>query len=203
MSVQQEVLSPSFLSYEINGSQFIVQSLGDALDVIAQLGDVEREENTVKHMDRSTRLEGSDESIPLVCVDGQIYAIHNGELQALDISQLEYENEASSLDRKDSPIGSPKSMEQEESPVEIERFESLSNSQLCSDEDDSVIQSENNNQLYVVSKDNLNANDFVEVVTAFKCKICPYTTQDREQLFKHFQNIHANPVTKVRLKFHL
>ncbi|XP_043285413.1 PR domain zinc finger protein 5-like [Venturia canescens] len=196
MSGQQEILNPSFLSYEINGSQFIVQSLENTQELTAQLGSIESEESILKLVDREVKNEENEESIPLVCVDGQIYAIHNGELQALDIGQLEYENEPSIQEDKESLMEVTKSLEPEGSPVEIEQLENLDDSQICSDEE--LVIEEDNKQLYVVAKDNLNANDFVEVVTAFKCKICPYTTQDRKQLFKHFQNIHANPVTKVQ-----
>lgn len=49
-----------------------------------------------------------------------------------------------------------------------------------------------NNTEPMFNKDFLDNNDIAEVVSAFKCKICSYTTQDKDLLMQHFQDVHLN-----------
>jgi len=55
----------------------------------------------------------------------------------------------------------------------------------------------------VIEDDNVNADDFVEVVTAFKCKICTYMTQDKIQLLNHIQKVHLNSTVHVEVSNNL
>lgn len=193
-----EIANHSLLSYEINGTQFIIQALGSTPDTIVTLNEDEDGENTITFVEQTADDKEDVESIPLVCLDGQVYAIRNGVLQALDISQLEYEAEVGSPEGK-AFVLDEQPEENEADSVEITRYVSDSDASLAQEDEGEELETAPNDdkRLFIVAKDDVNADDFVEVVTAFKCKICPYTTQDREQLVKHFGNVHANPAAKV------
>lgn len=182
-----------YLSYEINGTQFILQTLEDSVDTLIKVGSSndEEQDSVVSFVDE-TQLEKEEESIPLVCLDGQIYAVQNGVLQELDLSHL--------MDQSDCQDGavviSKDDENQEPECTEVTEYVSNGNVLVKDADEDHREEYEvvsGQNEKFVVGKDGLNANDFVEVVTAFKCKICPYTTQDRAQLLEHFQNVHVNP----------
>lgn len=181
----------SYLSCQINGMKYILQTVPDisVKDVIPSI-----EQNTVDV--KETEPEKEEESIPLTSLDGEVwYALQNGVFQELNISQfVDQENchEKTLLVSKD---------------VENCGDEYISNENIIFEdanehsEEQYEVVTDNLEKDFLVGKDNINANDFVEVVTAFKCKICTYTTQDKMQLLDHFQNTHINPTIDIEV-FH-
>ena len=199
MSDQDDLTVQSLLSYEVNGTHFLVQSLGNAHDTIVQLDESTEDQNAVSFVNHIVEDNKDTESIPLVCFDGQVYIVQNGELQPLGITEFDYQQAVNSQQQ---PSGIVKESDEDKESNFMEITQYVSNSENISVQDvpSKIFESETyeNEQLYVVARDNINPDDFVEVVTAFKCKVCPYTTQDREQLLCHVQNVHANAVPKVK-----
>ncbi|XP_008543116.1 zinc finger protein 28 homolog [Microplitis demolitor] len=211
MMSEDMTVDTSYLTYEINGSQFVFQTSPSTLVDVGSL-DVNNKDvnvnfisknqlNDVNHVDNHdgddlepviNSNDGEEESIPIVCVDGVIYALQDGQLQELDLSRLQ-----SNGNIDDQVFMVPKADNQsidfkEEPEINLDNYSlhdginvDVNNRSV---EDDFKLDRE-------YGDDTLNANDFVEVVAAFKCKICPFTTQDRGQLLKHFQTVHANPAS--------
>lgn len=176
------IVDPSYMTCEINGSQFVFQTSPNSPNTLIEVGTVVNQkdnEDTIKD-------DKDEESIPIVCVDGVIYALQNGQLQELDLSRLQ--NNHDYHEDNDTDLLDNYETLKEESPDNDYSENNINNRDIR----------EMPEQITEVKNDflidgSLNANDFVEVVAAFKCKICPFTSQDRGQLLKHFQNIHANP----------
>lgn len=123
-------------------------------------------------------------------MDGEIwYALQNGTFQGLNIGHQFVNQE----DCHDKTLLVPKE------GVENCGNEYVNNENIIFEdankhsEEQYEVVANNLEKDFLVGKDNVNANDFVEVVTAFKCKICTYTTQDKMQLLDRFQNTHINP----------
>ncbi|XP_012274482.1 zinc finger protein 93 [Orussus abietinus] len=186
----------AYLSYEINGAQFILQPLVDTSEsLVAVENDMQRDGGLINEVE----FQKEEEPIPLVCLDGQIYAFQNGELQELDLSHLVDQNDQVNEIEQNDDIVITNDVEHRESDESecIAHFVSdgdpLRENIDDSDQKEYQVISKDDERNLIVGKHGLNANDFVEVVTAFKCKICPYTTQDRSQLLEHFENVHINP----------
>ncbi|XP_066583039.1 zinc finger protein 892-like [Prorops nasuta] len=174
----------SYISYEVDGTKFIFQTSDSWNELDPQKLDATNEKNFIDIVE-DAEMEKDDSAVSLVCLDGQVYAFKNEELQQLYFSQLinqnEFETEA--LLPKD---------------INVEETHYIPNEEVLirdmnEHEEKLKTESDQINKNYIIDKDNVNENDFVEVVTAFKCKMCPYTTQDRVQLFEHFQDMHVNP----------
>lgn len=183
MSEETNTENVSYLSCEINGATYILQTLPDSVDVTKDTTSNE-EQNAIDIL-KETDFEKEEEPISLVCLGGQVYAFQNGELQELDISQI-----IGQTDCHEKAFLISKDMENHEYIMNENIVIENANEQP---EEKYEVVTEETEKDFVIEKDNVNANDFVEVVTAFKCKICTYTTQDKMQLLGHFQKLHVNP----------
>ncbi|XP_043784093.1 gastrula zinc finger protein XlCGF58.1-like isoform X2 [Apis laboriosa] len=167
---ERSIEDSSYLSYEINGTRYILQTISDPAIDITKTASINQEQN------------------------GQVYAFQNGELQELDFNQIIDENESQNktvlLAKED--VNCESQFITNEGLV-IENIDEHSQEQY------EIIVGQNEKNL-IMEKHNVNANDFVEVVTAFKCKICTYTTQDKTQLLHHFQKTHVNPKMDIEVK---
>ncbi|XP_014602048.1 PREDICTED: zinc finger protein 568-like isoform X2 [Polistes canadensis] len=159
-----------YLSYEINGNRFIIQTVSNSTDIIK-----------------------SDE-IPNDEQDGQIYAFQKEDVQELNLSHVDGQIELS-----DKTVLLSRDIENEETQFITNGAIIIENVDNDNQEHYEIV-SEQNDKNLLMQKDDVNANDFVEVVTAFKCKICTYTTQDREELIEHFEKTHINPTVDVEEK---
>lgn len=192
MNEETNIEDSSYLSYEINGTRYILQTISDSAIEIGKSTSTNQEQNSIDIIDES-HMEKDDESISLVCLDGQVYAFQNGELQELDFSQIVDHNESEEktmiLSKGDD---SCETQYITNDGLIIEDIDERSHEQY-------EIVTGQNGKNFIVEKHNVNANDFVEVVTAFKCKICTYTTQDKTQLLQHFQKTHINPKVDIQV----
>ncbi|XP_014474772.1 PREDICTED: zinc finger protein 62-like isoform X1 [Dinoponera quadriceps] len=180
----------SYLTCQINGIKYILQTIPDTSVKDA----ISSEEQSMVDVVKETELM-KEESFSLASLDGEVwYALQNGMFQELNINPfVDQEN------YHEKTLLVPKDMEScgdEYISNENIIFEDA-NEQA---EEQYEVVTDNSEKDFLVGKDNVNANDFVEVVTAFKCKICTYTTQDKMQLLDHFQNAHINPTVDIEPK---
>lgn len=194
MNEERSVEDSSYLSYEINGTRYILQTVSDPAIDITKTASTNQEQSTINIIDES-QIAKEDESISLICLDGQIYAFQNGELQELDFNQIIDENES-----QNKTVLLAKEDDNCESQFITNEGLVIENIDEHSQEQYEIIVGQNEKNL-IMEKHNVNANDFVEVVTAFKCKICTYTTQDKTQLLHHFQKTHVNPKMDIEVTF--
>lgn len=194
MNEERSVEDSSYLSYEINGTRYILQTVSDpAIDISKAVSTTQEQINLINE----PQVEKDDESISLICLDGQVYAFQNGELQELDFSQVIDENES-----QEKTVLLPKEDDNCEPQYITNEGLIIGNIDEHSQEQYEIITGQNEKN-FIMEKHNVNANDFVEVVTAFKCKICTYTTQDKTQLLQHFQKTHVNPKVDVEVSYNI
>ncbi|XP_015587714.1 zinc finger protein 845 [Cephus cinctus] len=219
MNGQTNTSNSSYQSYEINGTQIILQTLSDSMDTLVKVATCDEDQAGVNYDEEATQVEHEEESIPLVYLDGQVYALRNGELQELDLNHIvdrnDFQDDSIIISRDvhnndDSECAViTEYISEDNVPIENaeisheEEFISednipIENTEISHEEKYEVVL--DRNEKLIVGKESLNANDFVEVVTAFKCKICPYTTQDRTQLLEHLESVHVNPLTESQKK---
>lgn len=196
MNEERSVEDSSYLSYEINGTRYILQTVSDPAIDISKAISITQEQNTI-NLINEPQVEKDDESISLICLDGQVYAFQNGELQELDFSQVIDENES-----QEKTMLLPKEDDNCESQYITNEALVIGNIDEHSQEQYEIITGQNEKN-FIMEKHNVNANDFVEVVTAFKCKICTYTTQDKTQLLQHFQKTHVNPKVDIEVNYNI
>ncbi|PBC27843.1 Zinc finger protein [Apis cerana cerana] len=177
MNEERNVEDSSYLSYEINGTRYILQTVSDPAIDITKTASTNQEQSTINIIDES-----------------QVYAFQNGELQELDFNQIIDENES-----QNKTVLLTKEDDNYESQFITNEGLIIENIDEHSQEQYEIIVGQNEKNL-IMEKHNVNANDFVEVVTAFKCKICTYTTQDKTQLLHHFQKTHVNPKIDIEVK---
>ncbi|XP_029672080.1 zinc finger protein 62 homolog isoform X2 [Formica exsecta] len=141
---------------------------------------------------KETKLENEQESISLVYLNGQVYAFQNGVLQELDTNQIMEQTdfqEKALLVSKD---------------VENCGNEYITNGNIMvkneHSEEQYEVTTEEARKDFVIEDDNVNVDDFVEIVTAFKCKICAYITQNKIQLLSHIQKMHLNSTIDIESK---
>lgn len=190
-----------YVSYEINGTNYSVLMQPQMIeeDNLSKLNEPIVEEQGTLLMEESQSQEEQQESIPLVLLNGRVYAIQNQELHEIDIGQLGCEeplipnNDASLVDSRDN--------DSVQKQPDVANFSQEKTNERLGEDNCEVDVSIDDGNILVKDETSINANDFVDVVMAFKCKICPYTTQDKELLLKHFQDIHVNP--NVSLSIHL
>ncbi|KAF7387080.1 hypothetical protein HZH68_012757 [Vespula germanica] len=182
----------SYLSYEINGTRFIVQTLSNSMDITKVEGT--NDEQGTGNISDETSFGKEEEPISLISVDGQIYAFQNGDFQELNLSHVDGQIELS-----DKAVLLSRDIENEETQFITNGAIIIENIDDDNQERYEIV-TEQNDKNFVMQKDDVNANDFVEVVTAFKCKICTYTTQDRGELIEHFQKTHINPTVDIEEK---
>ncbi|CAD1473552.1 unnamed protein product [Heterotrigona itama] len=177
MNEERSIEDSSYLSYEINGTRYILQTISDPTIDITKTASTNQEQNTINIIDES-----------------HVYAFQNGELQELDFSQVTDEN-----DSQEKTVLLSKEDDNCEPQYITNEGLVIGNIDQHSQEQYEII-TDQNEKNFIVEKHNVNANDFVEVVTAFKCKICTYTTQDKTQLLQHFQKTHVNPKVDIEIK---
>lgn len=154
------------------------------------------EEQNAVDIVRGTELENGEEPISLVCLNGQVYAIKNGMIEELDINQPVERtnchekgllisknvenNENDYITNESIVIESPYRQSEEQYEVAAEVAEEAGKDLIAED-------------------DNINVDDFLEVVTAFKCKMCTYLSQDKMQLLGHIQKLHLNSAIDIKV----
>ncbi|XP_053980696.1 zinc finger protein 84-like [Hylaeus volcanicus] len=191
MNEEMSIGNSSYLSYEINGTSYIVQTIsGPTLDAL-KITSANEEQNSINIIDQT---QAENEEVSIVCLDGRVYAFHNGELQELDFSQIIDQN-----DPQERTVLLSKEVDSYETRYITNEDLVIANVDVQSQEQYEVV-TEQTDKNFIVEKANVNANDFVEIVTAFKCKICTYTTQDKTQLLQHFQKTHVNPKADIEIK---
>lgn len=180
----------SYLSCDINGTKYIYKIAPYPMDMIK---DTFSEEQNTDDIVKETQLENEEESISLVYLNGQVYAFQNGVLQELDTNQImEQTNfyEKAFLVSKDVENCGNEYITNENIVVK--------NTYTHSEEQYEVATEEAEKNL-IIEDDNVNVDDFVEIVTAFKCKICAYITQNKIQLLGHIQKIHLNSTIDIEV----
>lgn len=196
MNEEASVEDSSYLSYEINGTRYILQTISDPAVDILKTTTTNDVQNAINIIDEA-QVEKEEDSISLVCLDGQVYAFQNGELQELDLSQVMDQN-----DPQEKTVLLPKDVDNCEAQYIANEDLVVRNASEQSQEQYEIVTGQNEKN-FIMEKHNVNANDFVEVVTAFKCKICTYTSQDKTQLLQHFQKTHVNPKVDVEVCFRI
>lgn len=186
MSEEMNFEDASYLRCEINGTQFLVKTVPE----ISEISDGQDEKEASDYQD-SSQFDNEDDSIPLVYLDRQIYTLQDGELREFDISKFVNQSDPEARETSNESEDSPITEYLNEDDILVEQVD---------DGQDSYDVVVNDNKLIIGEDVSVNANDFMEVVTALKCKICSYTTQDRVQLLEHFENVHINPVLQVKKK---
>ncbi|KAL6267543.1 hypothetical protein P5V15_000618 [Pogonomyrmex californicus] len=175
----------SYLSCDINGTRYIYKLTPSTIDITKDPISSE-EQNTI-----DTIKDNGEEPISLVCLNGQIYAFKNGILQELDINQL---TERTNYQEKAFLISKD---------TENNRNDYITNESLVMEnpyrqsEEQYEIATEEAAKTLVVEDDNINTDDFLEIVTAFKCKMCTYLSQDKLQLLGHIQKLHLNSTINI------
>lgn len=180
----------SYLSYQINGTKYILQTVPDTTIIKDAISGEEQSTVDIKE----TELGRDEESIPLASLDGEVwYALQNGVFQELNISQFVDQESC-----HEKTLLVPKDMENCEDEY-INNGNIIFEDMNEHSEEQYEVVTDNLVKDFLMGKDTVNCNDFVEVVTAFKCKICTYTTQDKMELLDHFQNTHINPTVDIKV----
>lgn len=174
----------SYLSCDINGTKYIYKIAPYSMDMIK---DTFSEEKNTDDIVKEAKLENDEESISLVYLNGQVYAFQNGELQQLDPNQIV---EQTNFHEKEFLVS--KDVENCENEYITNGNIVVKNTYEQSEEQYDEVGTEEAEKNLVIEDDNVNVDDFVEIVTAFKCKICAYMTQNKIQLLGHIQKIHLN-----------
>ncbi|KAL6444163.1 hypothetical protein ACFW04_001834 [Cataglyphis niger] len=181
----------SYLSCDINGTKYIYKIAPYPMDMIK---DTFSEEQNTDDVEKETKLENEEESISLVYLNGQVYAFQNGVLQELDTNQI-----MEQTDFQEKTFLVSKDMGNENCGNEY-----ITNGNIIfkneHSEEQYEVTTEEAAKDFVIEDDNVNVNDFVEIVTAFKCKICAYITQNKIQLLSHIQKIHLNSTINIEPK---
>jgi hypothetical protein len=146
-----------------------------------------QEQNAINIVKESEpELEKEEEPISMVYLNGQMYVFQNGILQELDSNQS-----AEQMDYYEKAFLMSKDMENYEN-------EYISNGNIMAKNmfepfegqyEDVTREAEKN---LIMEDNNINTDDFIEIITAFKCKLCSYITQDKIQLLDHIKKIHLN-----------
>ncbi|RLU16185.1 hypothetical protein DMN91_011945 [Ooceraea biroi] len=185
----------SYLSCDINGTRYIYKIAADPLDVAKDATSSE-EQNTIDVV-KEPELEKEEEPISVVCLNGQMYVFQNGVLQELDTTQP-----MEQMDCHDKTLLVSKDVENCEN-------EYIANGNIVvenaayepSEEQYEVVTGEGEKNLAIEDNtDNINTDDFIEIITALKCKLCTYITQDKLQLLEHIQEIHLNATINAEPK---
>lgn len=180
----------SYLSCDINGVRYIYKLAPSSMDITKDSASNE-EQNEIDIV-RGAELDNGEEPISLVCLNGQVYAIKNGMIEELDINQPV---ERTSCHEKGLLIS--KNVENNENDYLTNENIVIENPYRQSEEQYEVAAEEAGKDL--VAEDNVNVDDFLEVVTAFKCKMCTYLSQDKMQLLEHIQKLHLNSAIDIKV----
>jgi len=178
----------SYLSCDINGTRYIYKLAPSLMDVTK---DSSEEQNTVDIV-RESELDNREEPISLVCLNGQVYAIKNGVIEELDTNQPVGTNchEKSLFISKDTENNENGYITNENIVIDSPYRQSEEQYEVPTEEAGKDLAAEDNN---------VNVNDFLEVVTAFKCKMCTYLSQDKMQLLDHIKKLHLNSASDIKV----
>lgn len=185
----------SYLSCDINGIRYIYKLAPSSMDITKN--SASNEEQNAVDIVRGTELENGEEPISLVCLNGQVYAIKNGMIEELDINQPV---ERTNCHEKELLIS--KNVENNENDY-ITNENIVIESPYRQSEEQYEVAAEETGKDLIAEDDNVNVDDFLEVVTAFKCKMCTYLSQDKMQLLGHIQKLHLNSAIDIKVSRNL
>lgn len=186
----------SYLSCDINGTRYICKIA--PTDIIKNVSNEEQNMINMVNMDTVREPEKEEEApISLVCLNGQVYAFQNGIFQELDTNQIIEQTDChektltKDVENCENEYLSNENIENIENIVIENAYDHVE------EQYESV--TEETEKDIVMEDDNVNADDFVEVVTAFKCKICTYLSQDKMQLLNHIQKVHLTSTVNIEV----
>lgn len=182
----------SYLSCDINGTRYIYKLAPSPMDITKD--SASSEEQSAIDIVKGSELDNGEEPISLVCLNGQVYAIKNGVIEEVDTNQSIDSVEQTSCHGKTLLLS--KNTENETDYIANENI-AIDSPYRQSDEQYEV--TEEAVKDLVAEDDNVNADDFFEVVTAFKCKMCTYLSQDKMQLLGHIQKLHLNSTMGIKV----
>lgn len=180
----------SYFSCDINGTRYIYKLASSPTDIAK---DSANEEQNAVDIVKGTELDNGEESISLVCLNGQVYAIKNGVIEELDVDQSV---ERTSCHEK-TLLLSKENVENNENNYITNESITIDSPYRQSEEQYKVATEEAARDF--VENDNVNVDDFLEVVTAFKCKMCTYLSQDKMQLLGHIQKLHLDSTVDIKV----
>jgi len=181
-----------YLSCDINGTRYIYKLAPLLTDIMKD--SMSSEEQNVVDIVKTNESDNGEESISLVYLNGQVYAIKNGMMEEMNSSESEQtschekvrliskkmeNNETDYITDESIVVESPYRQERSEEQYEVATEEAVKD---------------------LVAEDNdTNVDDFLEVVTAYKCKMCTYLSQDKMQLLDHIQKLHLNSTVDIKV----
>jgi len=189
MSEETSADEVPYLSCDINGTRYIYK-LAPSIDLMKDSVSSEEQNDIVK----TSELDNGEESISLVCLNGQVYAIKNGVIEEMNTNESEQtschekvrliskkmeNNETDYITNESIVVESPYRQERSEEQYEVTTEEAAKD--------------------LVAEDNNTNVDDFLEVVTAFRCKMCTYLSQDKMQLLDHIQKLHLNSTVDIKV----
>jgi len=188
--MSEEMNDISYLSYDINGTRYIYKLAPSSTDIMKN--SAVSEEQTTVDIVKGSELDSGEEPISLVCLNGQVYAIKNGVIEEVgtnlqSVEQTSYNEKALLMS---------KNMENNENNY-IKNENIVIKSPYRQSEERYEVATEEAVKDLVRQDDNVNVDDFLEVVTAFKCKMCTYLSQDKMQLLDHIQKLHLNSTIDI------
>ncbi|KYN31515.1 Zinc finger protein 16 [Trachymyrmex septentrionalis] len=189
----EEMNDISYLSYDINGTRYIYKLAPSPTDIMKN--SAVSEEQTTVDIAKGSELDSGEEPISLVCLNGQVYAIKNGVIEEVgtnlqSVEQTSYNEKALLMS---------KNMENNENDY-IKNENIVIESPYRQTEEQYEVATEEAVKDLVGQDNNINVGDFLEVVTAFKCKMCTYLSQDKIQLLDHIQKLHLNTTIDITPK---
>lgn len=180
----------SYLSCDINGTKYIYKIAPYSTDMIKST--TFNEEQNTDNIMKETKLENEEDLISLVYLNGQVYTFQNGTLQ-LDTNQI-----IEQADFHEKALLASKNVENCENEY-IANGNIVVKDTYEHSEEQYEVATEEARKDFVIEDDNVNIDDFIEIVTAFKCKICAYITQNKFQLLNHIQKIHLNSTIDIEV----
>lgn len=180
----------SYLSYDINGTRYIYKLALSPMDIMKN--SAVSEEQTTVDIVKGSELDSGEEPISLVCLNGQVYAIKNGVIEEVSTNLQPVEQ----MSCNEKALSMSKNTENNENGY-IKNENVVIESPYRQSEEQYEVATEEVVKDLVAQDDNVNVDDFLEVVTAFKCKMCTYLSQDKMQLLDHIQKLHLNSAIDI------
>lgn len=172
----------SYVTCDINGTRYIYKLAPSSVDIAKE--PAPSEEQNALDIARGPELDSGEEPISLVCLNGQVYAIKNGVIEELATTQPAERN-LKSTENNGSDYITNESM--------------IIESPYRQPEEQYEVAAEGTGKDLVAEDNNVNVDELLEVVTAFKCKMCTYLSQDKLQLLGHIQKLHLNSALDIRV----
>lgn len=192
MSEEEQLkTTKSYWSCNINAENFSLESPGDLINNVLTIEESKGEEYTQIDSLEGIDLKKESQGISLVSIEGQIYAFKNDEFQSVEESEfLDYNNQG---DDNILPISEEND---EQNETTFEAFSEDVHNDKCYEN----FTNHQNHQIKDEEENQINEHDLVEVVTTFKCKICPFSSQDKSELLSHLQDTHVNPNKELKVR---